>query len=108
MPEISTTGDQMLAVLMAIARRGPLTAIGIASTLNINRTVAHRLVTTLHQRAFVRRQPDGYVIGPIVVHLARSVEPVLRRAAEPVLRALADAAGETAVLHTVDGDDAVV
>lgn len=108
MPEISTTGDQMLNVLLAIARRGPATTTEIAVSLGINRTVAHRLVSTLHARAFVRRQRDGYVVGPTVVRLARSVEPDLRQVALPAMTRLRDATGETVVLHTIDAGEAVV
>lgn len=108
MPEISSTGDQMLAVLGAVFRHGPVTTTRIAAILGINRTVAHRLINTLHRRAYVRRKPDGYLVGPMVVHLARAVEPELRRVAIPVMARLADETEETIVLHSIDGDEAVV
>jgi DNA-binding IclR family transcriptional regulator len=108
MTEISSTGDQMLTVLLTIARRGPATTTEIASMLNINRTVAYRLVSTLHQRAFVRRRPDGYVLGPMVVRLADAVESDLRRIAMPAMLRLVDETGETIVLHSIDGQEAVV
>src|SRR5580704_13806270 len=108
MTEISSTGDQMLTVLLTIARRGPATPTEIASMLNINRTVVHRLVNTLHQRAFLRRRPDGYVVGPMAVRLAETVESDLRRIAMPAMLRLADETGETVVLHSIDGHEAVV
>jgi len=108
MPEISTTGDQMLNVLAAIARQGPVTTTEVATHLGINRTVAHRLIATLHRRAFLRRQGNAYVVGPMVVRLARSVEPDLREVAMPVMARLADEVEETVVLHSIDGIDAVV
>jgi len=108
MAEISSTGDQMLAVLGTISQHGPVTTTRIAAVLGINRTVAHRLISTLHRRAFVRRMQEGYVVGPMIVRLARSVDPDLRRVAMPVLTRLVSETEETVVLHSIDGYDAVV
>jgi len=108
MAEFSSTGDQMLAVLGAISRSGPVTTTGVAAALGINRTVAHRLISTLHRRAYLRRMPEGYVVGPMIVRLARSVEPDLRRVAMPVMTRLVDETEETVVLHSIDGYEAVV
>lgn len=108
MVEITSTGDEMLGVLEVIASSGPISTAEIARQRGINRTVAHRLITTLHRRAYVRRRPDGYVVGPMVLRLARAVEPELLAAARPVMSRLAAEIGETVVLHSVDGDEAVV
>jgi DNA-binding IclR family transcriptional regulator len=70
--------------------------------------VVHRLVNTLHQRAFVRRRPDGYVVGPMAVRLTETVESDLRRIAVPAMLRLAEHTGETVVLHSIDGQEAVV
>ena len=108
MTEISSTGDRMLAVLESVAACGPASASEIARLNGINRTVAHRLLTTLHQRSYVRRVPGGYVIGPAILPLARAVEPELIAGVMPEMLALARETGETAVAHVVDGTDAVV
>ena len=108
MTEISSTGDRMLSALETVAAWGPISAADVARRNGINRTVAHRLLTTLHQRSYVRRVSDGYVVGPAVVRLARTVELELLDALMPEMTALARDTGETAVAHVVDGADAIV
>jgi len=106
--DISSTGDRMLLALETVAACGPVSAAEVARRNGINRTVAHRLLTTLHRRSFVRRVQGGYVVGPAVSRLADSVEPELVGAIMPEVQALADETGETVVAHVVDGADAIV
>lgn len=108
MTEISSTGDRMLSVLETVAAFGPVSASDVSRLNAINRTVAHRLLTTLHDRSYIRRVGGGYVIGPAVVPLARAVEPELIAVVMPEMTMLARETGETAVAHVVDGSDAVV
>lgn len=108
MAEISSTGDQMLAVLERIAQEGPLTAIQVARLCDINRTVAHRLLATLAKRSYVRQTKEGYSLGPTVARLGRMVETGLKEIAKPFMNRLAHATGETVVLHVIDRTDAIV
>lgn len=108
MPEISLTGDQMLTVLEAVAQEGPISAADLARHCGMNRTVAYRLLTTLAQRGYVRRGEKGYAVGPAALRLARAADSALRQLARPVMERLAQATGETVVLHALDGLDAVV
>lgn len=108
MPEISKTADQALAVLLELGERGPLTPAALSRSLNINRTVVHRLLATLHGRGFVTRQENGYAPGPVLLRIAERAQPELRAAARKVLGELSESVGETVVLHIPDGDDAVV
>ncbi|MCL2419436.1 MAG: helix-turn-helix domain-containing protein, partial [Conexibacteraceae bacterium] len=108
MTEISLTGDRMLAVLETVAAHGPASASEVSRLNGLNRTVAHRLLSTLRERSYVRLVPGGYVVGPAVLPLARAVEPELIAVITPELLALARETGETAVAHVVDGSDAVV
>jgi len=98
----------MLAVLETVAACGPTSASEVSRLNGINRTVAHRLLRTLRERAYVRLVPGGYVVGPAVLPLARAVEPDLVAVVTPELVALASETGETAVAHVIDGRDAVV
>jgi DNA-binding IclR family transcriptional regulator len=106
--DISSTGDRMLSALETVAAWGPLSAAEVARRNGINRTVAHRLLTTLHRRSYVRRVEGGYVVGPAITRLAGSVEPELVGALLPEVAALAEETGETAVAHVIDGNDATV
>lgn len=108
MAEIAKTADQALAILLAIAERGPASATELSRSLGMNRTVVHRLLATLQRRAFVRRQSDGYVLGPVIVRLADLVEPILRRVAVPVMRRLANEISETVILSVPDNREVVV
>lgn len=109
MAEISSTGDQMLKLLEIVAFEGPRSAAELAAAAGINRTVAHRLLSTLHGRGYLGRQGRAYVLGPVLVRIA-AVSDLggMVRLAEPVMRDLARTLGETLVLHRIDGDMAVV
>lgn len=109
MAEISSTGDQMLQLLELVAFEGPRITSELAATAGINRTVAHRLLNTLHARGYVSRQGKDYALGPILTQMASSedINGILR-IARPFMRELADKIGETVVLHRIDGDNAVV
>src|ERR1700712_5259135 len=106
MAEISKTTDQALAVLLELSDHGPMTPAALARSLKMNRTVVHRLLTTLHQRGFVTRTEDGYAPGAILMRIAERVQPELRAAARAVLTELAESLEETIVLHVADGTDA--
>ena len=108
MAEISKTADQALTVLLEVGEHGPLTPAMVSRSLGMNRTVAHRLLSTLHQRGFITRQDDGYVPGAMLVRIAEHVQPELRARARAVMRRLSQTVGETVVLHIPDGEDAVV
>ena len=85
-----------------------MTAAEVSRSLNLNRTVVYRLLTTLQRRGYVVRHGDTYSPGPMLVRIAETVEPELRAAAAQVMRSLAERTGETVVLHIQDGVDAVV
>jgi DNA-binding IclR family transcriptional regulator len=106
--EISSTGDQMLTVLETVAKEGPVSASDVARMCDINRTVAHRLLVTLSQRAYVRRSDEGYIVGPAVFSLARQTGTDLRSVAKPIMQRLALEIGETVVVHGLDKWEAVV
>lgn len=108
MAETSKTTDQALTVLLTLVERGPMTPAELSRTLGLNRTVVHRLLATLHGRAFVVREDGGYVPGPMLIRVAAHVRPELSVAAHGVMTRLAGVVGETVVLHVRDGDRALV
>jgi DNA-binding IclR family transcriptional regulator len=108
MAEISLTGDQMLTVLERVASDGPLSAAEVATRCGINRTVAHRLLSTLAQRAYVRRGEDGYALGPAARRLARNTMLDLAEIARPAMLKLSQKTGETVLLHGLDNFEAIV
>lgn len=108
MAEISSTGDQMLAVLEMVAREGPLSAAQAARLCGLNRTVAHRLLVTLSRRSFVRRAEEGYVLGPALVRLGSMAQVGFEAVVKPFMVELAQEIGEAVVLHVLDHFEAVV
>lgn len=108
MPETSKTADHALALLTAVSEHQPVTAGELCRLLSMNRTIAARLLATLHQRGFVRRVGADYALGPAAARLAERVEPRLRGAALPVMRRLCAEVGETVVLQVTDGDQAAI
>ncbi|HWI21585.1 MAG TPA: IclR family transcriptional regulator [Baekduia sp.] len=108
MAEISKTTDQALVVVLELSEKGPMTAAALSRSLGINRTVVHRLLTTLHRRGFVTRLKDGYAPGAAFMRIAEGIQPELRGAARAVLVDLASKIKETIVLQISDGDDTVV
>jgi DNA-binding IclR family transcriptional regulator len=108
MTEISSTGDLMLSVLEVVAERGPVTAAECARACDINRTVAHRLLTTLALRLYVVKGQRGYVIGPGALALGHAGSNSLAAVARPEMARLAGEIRETVVLQTLSGQDAVV
>lgn len=107
--ETSQTLARGLHVLRVLAESPHgLTVTALADRIGVNRTVVYRLVTTLEQSGFARRDASGRVhVGLAVLSLARAVQPVLRELANPVLRELAERLGTTAHLTVVDGGEAL-
>ena len=109
MADISSTGDQMLTVLETVARQGPLSTAEIASTCGMNRTVVHRLLSTLHARGYVSKLGKTFAIGPVLAQLSTYSDTYsFQRLALPIMQRLAGDCGETVVLHRLDADSAVV
>ncbi|WP_051580222.1 IclR family transcriptional regulator [Pseudonocardia acaciae] len=108
MAEISKTADQALAALVMLTDRGPMKPAELSRALDLNRTVVHRLLSTLLRRGFVSRYDDRYALGALLVRMAERVRPGLRVAATPVMKDVVEAVGETIVLHIAEGEDAVV
>lgn len=109
MAEISSTGDQMLQLLELVALEGQMTTAELAIASDINRTVAHRLLTTLHNRGYVIRRGKTFAIGPKITQLAATgtMHDILE-IAHPIMRELSEKIGETVVLHKIDADHALV
>lgn len=85
-----------------------MTATALAGELDLNRTVVHRLVSTLESHGLVRRDDDARIgLGTGLLGLAGAVRPWLRAGATPALRRLADDVGATAHLTVVDGGEAL-
>ncbi|MEO3854410.1 helix-turn-helix domain-containing protein [Acrocarpospora sp. B8E8] len=105
--EAAQTLERGLRLLRVLAdgQRGR-TPTELAAELGLSRPVVYRLINTLQQEGFARRDSDGRVhLGFGVLVLAQAVQPLLRAAALPALRRLAERAGATAHLTVAEGGD---
>ncbi|MGW6498416.1 helix-turn-helix domain-containing protein [Nonomuraea angiospora] len=105
--ESAQTLERGLRLLRLLADgRGGRTPTELSAELSLSRPVVYRLLTTLMNEGFVRRDAEGRVhLGFGVLVLAQAVQPLLRAAAVPTLRRLAEDVGATAHLTVAEGDD---
>ena len=109
MSESSGVGvlDKSVAVLAALAERGPLNLAGLVEATGLPRPTAHRLAAALETHRLVGRDAAGrYRLGLRLLGWAgaASAEVGLVEVARPVLVRLRDETGESAQLFVRDGD----
>jgi DNA-binding IclR family transcriptional regulator len=106
--ETSQTLDRGLRLLALVAESHDGFSVADAATaLGVGRAVAYRLITTLADHGYVRRDDDGRIrLGTAVLQLAEQVQPVLATLASPQLRRLAEDVGATAHLTIEQGGEA--
>lgn len=106
--DFSKTASNALLLLNAISQLGPVTLGELATSLKLNRTVVHRLLTTLHRQSFVIKFGNSYLIGPALLRLSATVLPALRKVVLPSMRQLAAHVRETVSCAVRDGDSWVI
>lgn len=100
-----TLARGLIALEVLGAADAPMSVSSLANALDIHRSMAYRLVTTLEQFGFVERDlSGGLVLGTKISALARGVAKTLQEAAAPVLTELAAQLEMTTFLATLDGD----
>jgi DNA-binding IclR family transcriptional regulator len=105
----SQTLSRGLLVLEIIGESdAPLSVVALAARLGIHRSMVYRLIKTLEQHGFIRKNPSGgLLLGMRISSLARGVLQSLQDATAPELAALAEELGMTAFLVSYDGESAV-
>lgn len=101
--------DRALALLEALASAGGPAGVGeVADLTGLPQGTVHRLLQTLQQRGYVRRDTGRkYSLGTGAIRLADAAQRALARSARPYLAQLVDLSGETANLAVLEGDDVV-
>lgn len=105
----SQTLERGLAILVELSHHAEgLSTSQVAATTGLHRSIAHRLLVSLHRTGFAARDDGGrYVVGPAVAGLLGDSGPNLRTVAEPVLQRLARKLDATVSLVEVIGTAAV-
>jgi DNA-binding IclR family transcriptional regulator len=104
--------DRAVSVMEFLARRGWSGVTEVSRELEIHKSTAYRLLTTLRDRGLVEQDAatEKYRLGFGLVLLARAVRADLDilRCARPVCERLSESTGETVTIAVLEGDDAVV
>jgi IclR family acetate operon transcriptional repressor len=118
MPEPSTRSSSVqsvsraTSVLRCFEDGGPeLTLTDLSRATGLTMSTTYRLATTLVDGGLLHREPDSdrYVVGPLVVTLARTaIVPARSDRAAGILRGLTERTGESASLGIRDGRHVVV
>ena len=104
--------DRAFAVLEFLSHRGWSRVTEVANELNIHKSTAYRLLTTLRDRGMVEQSAvtEKYRLGFGLVLLASAVTADLDivRCARPICDQLSERTRETVTVAVLEGDDAVI
>jgi DNA-binding IclR family transcriptional regulator len=104
--------DRAVTVMEFLSRRGWSGVTEVSRELEIHKSTAYRLLTTLRDRGLVEQDAatEKYRLGFGLVLLARAVSADLDilRCARPVCERLSELTGETVTIAVLEGDDAVI
>jgi DNA-binding IclR family transcriptional regulator len=107
--DTAQTADYALQTLLELERSDGQTIAEVAEVLSLNRTVAQRIMATLHRRGAVLRDLDGrYWLGPLLIAIAHNTPDELSIVAAPVVRELAERTDETVIVARDQDDESVI
>ncbi len=100
--------DNALRLLLLLGERSEIRLTDASEYLRVASSTAHRLLSMLQYRGFVRQDPasKAYQPGPSLTNVAFAVHSrmdIPRTAAPPILRQLVDTLQETVHVGTLDG-----
>ncbi|KDE97286.1 Transcriptional regulator PhtR [uncultured Mycobacterium sp.] len=99
--------DKALRLLLLLGERSEIRLTDASEYLHVASSTAHRLLSMLQYRGFVRQDPisRAYQPGPSLTSVAFAVHSRMDipRAAAPILRRLADSLQETVHVGMLDG-----
>jgi DNA-binding IclR family transcriptional regulator len=104
--------DRAISVMEFLSRRGWSGVTEVSRELEIHKSTAYRLLTTLRDRGLVEQDAatEKYRLGFGLILLARaaSADLDILRCAKPLCERLSERTGETVTVAVLEGDDAVV
>lgn len=103
--------SQTLALLRALAERGPSTAATLATAVGLPRSTAYHLLAVLREEGFVVHLPEErrWSLGPTAFSVGQAYlrHDPREALARPLIVALADQVGQTAHLGVLHGTEVV-
>jgi DNA-binding IclR family transcriptional regulator len=100
--------DRAVAVLDAVAGRGPCSLADLVDATELPRPTAHRLAVALEHHGLLARDADGrFVLGGRLAGWGALAQSRLADVAGPVLAALSNETGESVQLFVREGDKRV-
>lgn len=103
--------SQTLALLRALAERGPSTAAALATAVGLPRSTAYHLLAVLREEGFVVHLPEErrWSLGPTAFSVGQAYlrHDPRESLARPLIKALADEVGQTAHLGVLHGTEVV-
>ena len=104
--------DRAITVMEFLSRRGWSGVTEVSKELEIHKSTAYRLLTTLRDRGLVEQDAatEKYRLGFGLVALASSVTADLdvARCSRPVCERLAERTGETVTVAVLEDDDGII
>lgn len=103
--------NHTLALLRALAERGPSTAAALASAVDLPRSTTYHLLAVLREEGFVVHLPEErrWSLGPTAFSVGQAYlrHDPREALARPIIVALADEVGQTAHLGVLHGTEVV-
>ncbi len=107
--ETAQTADYALRALLELESRDGQTIAELTERLSLSRTIAQRVITTLHRRGGVLRDLDNrYWLGPLLMSIARDVPDALAVVAGPLVHELSGRVAETVIVSRDEGEQTVI
>lgn len=103
--------DKIFLVMETLAQNGPMGLLELATQLDLNKTTAHRVLSSLHHVGYVARNPENskYFLTLKILELSNKVleKMDILDITAPYLRQLMEFSGETVHLVQLDGVNAI-
>ena len=103
--------DKIFLVMETLAQNGPMGLLELATQLDLNKTTAHRVLSSLHHVGYVAQNPENskYFLTLKILELSNKVleKMDILDITAPYLRQLMEFSGETVHLVQLDGVNAI-
>ncbi|CAM5199824.1 HTH-type transcriptional regulator KipR [Ureibacillus acetophenoni] len=97
----SLVAERTLKILLLFKDHSELTLSQITKMIDISKTSAYRLVTTLTNYGFLLKENNIYSLGPVLPLLSKNINTDIRAITKPFLERLSKSIGESIYLSVL-------